>query len=229
MSDESVCNLDLCYIKGNEDRLSLLLTYWNEEQDDTETYVIEYDKAKKCFDDYSFLDLPENVWAEVREQEQRLLSIAEQLEVGQKFFDGELSEDAEYPLIEKEQIDLFFEQIKYVYCDCDKAHTFFSFASEYRIDDSWLVKELKNQLFMIEVVSVLWKEMFEQKKFSLEKMKVSIDSAGRGILDGMYGSIPRQKHTPYFNSKIEELFPKMVEEYEKYQKRSRLENLFKGK
>ncbi|MGM2612129.1 hypothetical protein [Bacillus cereus group sp. BceL008] len=226
MGDEHICDLVLSYEYGYENSLLLEVTYWDEKKDDTNTAEIMYKSEEKRFD-YSYIGLPKQVWKEVKNNESKLLSIAEKLRVGQKYVNGVLMEDEDFPFIKKETIDLFFEQCKYIHCDCDHAFIYFSLAATNQIEDELWVEGLKNPIISIDV-SLWWKDMFEQKKCNLEKMMIEIDLDGQNIIGGIYRHMPDQKYTSYFNSKVEELFPKMIKAYENYKNRSRFQNLFKG-
>ena len=61
-----------------------------------------------------------------------------------------------------------------------------------------------------------------------EKMTIEIDLDGQKFIGGIYSHMPEQKYKAYFDSKVEEAFPRMIKAYENYKNRSRFQKLFKG-
>ncbi|EEK75913.1 hypothetical protein AT258_18805 [Bacillus wiedmannii] len=226
MGDEPICKFHLSYAYGCENQLLLEVTYWDEIQNDAITAEIEY-KIEEQYFDYSDFYLPKYVCKQIRNNESKLLEVAQQLEVGQKFVDGLIMEDEDFPFIEQEKIDSLFEQCKYIHCDCDHAFIYFSFAATNQIDDELWVEGLKNPIISIDV-SLWWKDMFEQNKCNSEKMTIEIDLDGQKFIGGIYSHMPEQKYKAYFDSKVEEAFPRMIKAYENYKNRSRFQKLFKG-
>ncbi|MCC2425443.1 hypothetical protein [Bacillus wiedmannii] len=225
MFDEDICEMELCFVDGNEDELALVVTFWNGDEEDWNTYNMKYDKKDKEFDS-SYMFMPEDVWEVIKAKESMYLKDAEILKIGQKSVDGVIMKDEDHPFIEKEKIDVLFEQCKHVYCDADRTHIYFTFANEYKIKDLVWISQLENPLLFIQI-SNWWTSVFEKKVYNFEKLTVGISEGGRKIVGGIHGYMPQQKHKAYFDSRIEELFPLMIEAYEQYQKRSRLKSLFK--
>lgn len=225
MIDEDICDLKLCFVDGNEDELALEVTFWNEEEGDWNVYEMKYDKEDKQFDS-SYMFMPENVWEVIREKESMYLKDAEILKIGQKSVDGVISKDEHHPFIEKEKLDLLFDQCKHSHCESDRTYIYFTLSNEYKIEDLGWKTQLENPLLIIKV-SFQWEELLEQERYDFEKMSIAFGNGGREIVGGIHGYMPEQEYTSYFEFRLEELVPYMIEAYKQYKKRSRLKNLFK--
>lgn len=187
------------------------------------TNRIGADEIETCFK-LRYGDFPENIWKQIETAEPQLLKRAKELKIGQIIEDGVLMEDTDYPFVTKENIDRLFEHCKHVYCTSGNYLLFFSVAETYKLNVDR--GSFEDQILFITIPLHSW-HLIQEEPFK-HRMNIKFIGKSREIIGRLYEEMPNQENKKYFESKVEEFFPKIIEAFLNYKNRSRLENLFKG-
>lgn len=214
----------LSYLYGEEKTFELRVSFDTEKGRDHLMNRIDSDEIETCFK-FRNGDLPENIWEQIKNAEPEFLKRAKELKIGQKIEDGVLMEDTDYPFVTKEKIDCLFEHCKHAYCTGSEYWLFFSVAETNKLNSN-NSGSLEDQVLFITIPRSSW-HLIQEEPF---KHRINIQIVGKGeeIIGRLYEVMPNQENKKYFESKVEEFFPKITEAFVNFHNRTRFENLFKG-